>query len=47
MKKKLIALVCALALAVGLVGCSLSTPDSVGTIGEVDIPSGQIGRAHV
>ena len=39
MKKKLIALVCALALAVGLVGCSLSTPDSVGTIGEVDIPS--------
>ena len=28
MKKKLIALVCALALAVGLVGCSLSTPDS-------------------
>ena len=26
MKKKLIALVCALALAVGLVGCSLSTP---------------------
>ena len=40
MKKKLIALVCALTLAVGLVGCSLSTPDSVGTIGEVDIPSG-------
>lgn len=40
MKKKLIALVCALALAIGLVGCSLSTPDSVGTIGEVDIPSG-------
>ena len=40
MKKKLIALVCALALAVGLVGCSLSTPDSVGTIGEVDTSSG-------
>ena len=40
MKKKLIALICALALAVGLVGCSLSTPDSVGTIGEVDISSG-------
>ena len=40
MKKKLIALVFALALAVGLVGCSLSTPDSVGTIGGVDIPSG-------
>ena len=37
MKKKFIALVCALALAVGLVGCSLSTPDSVGTIGEVGI----------
>ena len=41
MKKKLIALVCALALAVGLVGCSLSTPDSVGTIGEVGISSGR------
>ena len=40
MKKKLIALVCALALAVGLVGCSLSTPDSVGTIGDMDISSG-------
>ena len=40
MKQKLIALVCALALAVGLVGCSLSTPDSVGTIGNVDISSG-------
>ena len=40
MKKKFIALVCALALAVGLVGCSLSTPDSVGTIGNVDISSG-------
>jgi len=40
MKKKLIALVCALAVAVGLVGCSLSTPDSVGTIGDVDITSG-------
>ena len=40
MKKKLIALICALALAVGLVGCSLSTPDSVGTIGNVDISSG-------
>ena len=36
----IIALVCALALAVGLVGCSLSTPDSVGTIGDVDITSG-------
>lgn len=40
MKNKLIALVCALALALGLVGCTLSTPDSVGTIGEVDITSG-------
>lgn len=40
MKKKFIALICALALAVGLVGCSLSTPDSVGTIGNVDISSG-------
>ena len=40
MKKKLIALVCALALVCGLVGCTISTPDSVGTIGNVDITSG-------
>ena len=30
MKKKLLALVCALALTVSLVGCALSTPDTVG-----------------
>ena len=40
MKKKLIALVCALALAVGLVGCSLSTPDTVGKIGDYEVTSG-------
>ena len=37
MKKQLCSLLTALALAVGLVGCSLSTPDSVGTIGNVDM----------
>ena len=30
MKKKLLALVCALALTVSLVGCVFSTPDTVG-----------------
>ena len=40
MKKKLIALVCALALVFSLAGCTISTPDSVGTIGSVDITSG-------
>ena len=40
MKKKLLALICALSLAFSLTGCLFSTPDSVGTIGTVDITSG-------
>ena len=37
MKKKLLALVCALALTVSLVGCALSTPDTVGKIGDFEV----------
>lgn len=40
MKKKLFALVCALALTVSLVGCALSTPDTVGKIGDFEVTSG-------
>lgn len=40
MKKRILALLCALALTVGLSGCVLSTPDTVGTIGDVEISSG-------
>ena len=40
MKKKLFALVCALALTFSLAGCTLSTPDSVGTIGDFEVTSG-------
>lgn len=40
MKKKLAALVCALAMAVSLAGCVFSTPDSVGKLGDIDISSG-------
>ena len=40
MKHKLLALVCALALALSLAGCTLSTPDSVGTLGDIEISSG-------
>ena len=40
MKKRILALLCALALTVGLAGCVLSTPDTVGTIGDVGISSG-------
>ena len=40
MKKRILALFCALALTVGLAGCVLSTPDTVGTIGDVEISSG-------
>ena len=39
MKKKLIALLAAVAMAFSLAACG-STPDSVGTIGTVDITSG-------
>lgn len=40
MKKKFLALVCALALAVSMVGCAASAPDTVGKIGEFEVPSG-------
>ena len=40
MKKKLLALVCALALVFSLAGCSLSTPDTVGRIGDFEVTSG-------
>ena len=40
MKKRILALLCALALTVGLVGCVISTPDTVGTIGDCEITSG-------
>ena len=40
MKKKLLALVCALALTVSLVGCVFSTPDTVGKIGDLTVTSG-------
>ena len=39
MKKKLLALVCALALTVSLVGCVFSTPDTVGKIGDFEVTS--------
>ena len=40
MKKKLLALVCALALVFSLAGCTLSTPDTVGKIGDFEVTSG-------
>ena len=40
MKKKLIALVCALAFVFSLAGCTLSTPETVGSIGDLQITSG-------
>lgn len=40
MKHKLLALLCAAALAFGLAGCVLSTPDTVGSIGNAEITSG-------
>ena len=40
MKKKLLALAAAAAMVLSLAGCVFSTPDSVGTIGTVDISSG-------
>ena len=40
MKNKFIALLCALALVFSLAGCTLSTPDTVGKIGDYEIPSG-------
>ena len=40
MKKKLLALVCALALTFSLAGCVISTPDTVGRIGDFEVTSG-------
>lgn len=40
MKKKLLALVCALALVFSLAGCTISTPDTVGKIGDFEVTSG-------
>ena len=40
MKKKLLALVCALALVFSFAGCTISTPDTVGSIGDFEITSG-------
>ena len=40
MKKKLLALVCALALIFSLAGCTISTPDTVGKIGDFEVTSG-------
>ena len=40
MKTKLLALVCALALVFSLAGCTISTPDTVGSIGDFTITSG-------
>lgn len=40
MKQKLLALVCALALVVSLAGCVISTPDTVGSLGDYEISSG-------
>ena len=37
MKKKLLALICALALVFSLVGCTISAPDTVGSIGDFEI----------
>lgn len=40
MKQKLLALVCALALVVSLAGCVISTPNTVGSLGDYEISSG-------
>ena len=40
MKKKLLALVCALAMIFSLVSCGLSTPDTVGRVGDFEVSSG-------
>jgi hypothetical protein len=40
MKQKILALMAALALCLALASCTISTPASVGSIGEVEIPSG-------
>ena len=40
MKKKILAAAAAFALALNLVGCTMTTPATVGTIGDVEIPAG-------
>ena len=40
MKKKLLALVCALVMIFSLASCGLSTPDTVGKIGDFEVTSG-------
>ena len=45
MKQKLLALVCALALVVSLAGCVISTPDTVGSLGE-DRKSTRLNSSH-
>mgnify|MGYP000258450174 CR=1 FL=1 len=40
MKQKFISLALAVMLLLGVTGCAMSTPASVGSIGGVDIPAG-------
>ena len=40
MKKKLLALVCALVMIFSLASCGLSTPDTVGKVGDFEVSSG-------
>ena len=40
MKKQFISLALAVMMLLGVTGCAMSTPSSVGTIGGVDIPAG-------
>ena len=40
MKKKLLALVCALVMIFSLASCGLSTPDTVGKVGDFKVSSG-------
>ena len=44
MKKKLLALVCALALTFSFAGCTISTPDTVGKIGDFEVTLRQLRR---
>ena len=39
MKKKLLALVCALVMIFSLASCGLSTPDTVGKVGDFEVSS--------
>ena len=40
MKQKILALLCAVALTFSLAGCVISTPDTVGSLGDYEISSG-------